>query len=271
MKPSKNIIACTAFLLALITIANGQSGPSADEYVRLADDFNKKLDRDSAIINYEKASVEFQKLGNTEQFINSYNQIGIILTRQDKYERAKSFLDKALSTGLSSLGPNNLTVATTYLSLGVVYAAEDQFDQSLVVHDKALKIRLLKLGKNSAEVATSYGNIGNVQLRKKDYDKAIEAHMTAMQIREKVFGKDSVQIVDSYRGLGNAYREKKSYKKSLNYFEKALANKIRQLGQGHKDLVRYYKDISAVHLLTGNKLKAEEYRIKGEEIEKHSK
>ena len=198
----KNIIASTLFLLASINCVEGQSGPRADEYLRLAEESNKDLKRDDAISYYEKASVEFQTLGNTEQFINSYNQIGIILTRQDKYERAKSYLDKALSTGLSTLGPNHLSVATTYLALGVVYAAENKFDQSLEVHNKALKIRILKLGKSNAQVATSYGNIGNVYFRKQDYDRAIETHLIAKQIREKVFGENSVEIVDSYRGLG---------------------------------------------------------------------
>ena len=66
--------------------------------MRLAEESNKDLRRDDAISYYEKAAVEYQTLGNTEQFINSYNQIGIILTRQDQYERAKTYLDKALST-----------------------------------------------------------------------------------------------------------------------------------------------------------------------------
>src|SRR5687768_6083210 len=175
----KNIIACTLFLFASINGVAGQSGPRADEYMRLAEESNKDLKRDDAISYYEKAAVEFQTLGNSEQFINSYNQIGIILTRQDKYERAKTYLDKALSAGLSTLGPNHLVVATTYLALGVVYAAEDKFAQSLEVHNKALKIRLLKLGNYNAQVATSYGNIGNVYLRNKDYDWYIESNLIA--------------------------------------------------------------------------------------------
>ena len=271
MKMLKNTIACMLFLLASISSVEGQGGPRADEYMRLAEESNKNLNRDEAISYYEKASVEFQAVGNTEQFINSYNQIGIILTRQDKYERARTYLDKALSTGLSTLGPNHLVIATTYLALGVVYAAENEFDQSLEVHHKALKIRLLKLGKYNAQVATSYGNIGNVYFRKKDYDRAIETHLIAKQIREKVFGKNSVQVVDSYRGLGNAYREKKSYKKSLDFFERVLRNKTIQLGEGHRDLAREYRSIGEVYSLIGNKSKAEEYKIKAEEIEKQSK
>ena len=87
-----------------------------------------------------------------------------------------------------------------------------------------------------------------------------------MRIREKVFGKASPEIVESYRGLANAYREQKSYKKSLSYFEKALENKLKQLGPGHKDLARYYKNIAEVHLLAGDKVKSDEFARKAEEI-----
>jgi hypothetical protein len=77
MKSAKNIIAYILFLLVLINSVNGQSNSPADEYLRQADDFKKNMKTDSALIYYEKASVEFQKLGNIEKFIYSYNQIGI--------------------------------------------------------------------------------------------------------------------------------------------------------------------------------------------------
>ncbi|MGB4970988.1 MAG: tetratricopeptide repeat protein [Saprospiraceae bacterium] len=271
MITTKNIIAHALFLLISIYIVNGQNNPIADDYIRIADDFKKNSKPDSAIIYYEKASVEFQALGNIEKFISAYNQIGIILTRQDKYEQAKTYLEKGLSTGLSSLDTNNLVIAMTYISLGVIYNAEENYDLSLICHYKALAIRLLKLGAYDAEVATSYGNIGNVHRNNKEFDKSIEAHLKAMKIREKIFGLTSAEIIESYVGLGNTYREKTDYSTSLVYFESALKNKITQRREGHKDLVKFYKYISDVYYLMGNKLKGDEYKIIYAEIEKKSK
>lgn len=262
------IIASALALLTLVTASLGQNGPSADEYVRLAEESNKALNRDAAVEYYEKAAVEFEKIGNVEKLVNSYNQLGVILTRQDKYEKARAYLDKALAVASKSLKAVEPLIATTYLSLGVVDSAENKFDESLVNHNKALKIRLQKFGETNSDVATSYGNIGNVHFRKKEYEQAVDAHAKAMVIREKVFGKDSPQIAESYRGLGNAYREKKDYAKSLDHFEKALANKIKQLGEGHRDLMRYYNDTRQVLELTGNKVKADEYKTKVEQIER---
>ena len=263
----KTFTACALLLLLTISSVYGQ-GPSADEYVRLAEESNKNSNRDAAVEYYEKAAAEFEKSGSVEKLINAYNQIGIILTRDDKYEKARAYLDKALSAGSKSLKPDDPLIATTYISLGVVASAENRFDEALEFHDKALKIRLKEFGENNADVATSYGNIGNVHFRKKDFEKAIEAHSKAMRIREKVFGSTSPQIVESYRGLGNAYREKKDYKKSVTYFERALANKIVQLGAGHKDLVRNYNDLIQVSELSGDKAKAEELKRTSEQIGK---
>jgi tetratricopeptide (TPR) repeat protein len=87
-----------------------------------------------------------------------------------------------------------------------------------------------------------------------------------MLIREKLFGANSPQIVESYRGLGNVYRETKEYEKSLSYYQKALQNKVEQLGDGHKDLARYYTHISEVYYLMENKEQGDFYKAKAEEV-----
>ncbi|MCC7026080.1 MAG: tetratricopeptide repeat protein [Saprospiraceae bacterium] len=266
----KNISTSALIVLAFCYHASGQSNALAENYVQQAINFKKNMKPDSAIVYYEKASMEFNKLGNIEKLIDSYNQIGIILTRQDQYELAKTYLNKALSTGLSTLDANNLDIATTYISLGVIYNAEENYQQSLIYHYKALNIRLIKLGAHHADVATSYGNIGNVHRNNKDYDLSIDAHLKALSIREKVFGPNSAEIIESYVGLGNTYRESKAFDTALEHFEKALKNKIIQRGEGHKDLVKFYKYISDVCYLKGDQLKGDEYKTKYKEIEQKS-
>ncbi len=133
----------------------------------MAEEFRKNLKADSALIYYDLAAADFQLQKNIDKLMTAYNNIGIILTREDKYEKAKEYLDKSLSMGLSSTDTNSLTVARAYISLGVIYNALEEYDQSLKHHFKALSIRILKSGENDADVATSYGNTGNVYLHKK--------------------------------------------------------------------------------------------------------
>ncbi|MDH4473944.1 MAG: tetratricopeptide repeat protein [Fluviicola sp.] len=268
MATLKIIISCSLFAVFSMSTICAQSDSIAGEYMRLADDFKKNAAPDSAIVYYEKASVEFQQLNQVEQFVSSCNQIGVLLTRQDNYEEAKVYLNKALVAARSSLDTNNPVIANTYIAFGVIYSAEENFPLSLEYHQKALAIRLLKFGKNHADVATSYGNIGNVYFNSSNYEKAIENHLKALKVREKLFGKAGVELTQSYTNLGNAYRESKNYKKALLYFDKALTNKIKQVGDKHKDLTKFYKNISDVYYLKGDTKNGDWYKTQSEELSK---
>lgn len=185
------------FFLLWVPICNiyCQGGPFADEYMKIADDFKNNSKPDSAMFYYEKAALEFRSTGHIEKLVNAYNQLGIILTRQDQYDDAKSYLEQALSVGLPVLDSNHLAIANTYISLGVIYRAKGHYQQSLLFHNKALAIRMLKCGEYSTEVATSYGNIGNVHFSIGDLIQSIAAHTKAMEIRERLFGPKSPEII----------------------------------------------------------------------------
>ena len=104
MTTIKTIIVFAFFAILSINVntANGQDNTDAEGLLKIADEFRSKSDPDNAIVYYEKSAIEFNKNGNTEKTINSYNQIGTILNRQDKYDKAKTYLEKALAIGLSS-------------------------------------------------------------------------------------------------------------------------------------------------------------------------
>lgn len=271
MRSQKLITICLTIFVVGARPMFGQNGPNADDYTRQAEDFRKNQKTDSASIYYEKAALEYETLGQYENYINAYNQRGAVLTRADEYKEATISLEKARVKGLELKDQNSLVIANTYISLGVVYAAEEEYEQSLNYHNKALNIRLLKLGELHADVATSYGNIGNVYLRKKEFDKAIDAHFKAMTIRQKLYGESAAETSQSYYHLANSYKEKKDYSSALMYYEKALKNKILLLGESHKDLVKYYKSISDVYYLMGNNdLLGDLYKAKAEELLKKS-
>lgn len=252
------LIACciTASLFA-------QNNTLPDQYLKVAE--FRKAQNDSAMVYYLRAAVEYHKTVNADGEANAYTQAANILIRQNSYGTAKLYLEKALFVGQSSLDSNSLTIAGTCLSLGVLYGGLENYEQSLFYHNKALTIRLLKLGEFNADVATSYGNIGNIYFRNKNND-AIRAHLKAMKIREKLLGKTSPEVSQSYANLGNAYKDKADYAKALEYYDKALQNKILQLGPTHKDLAKYYGNVSDMYLMTGNKEKGALYKAKKESV-----
>jgi Tfp pilus assembly protein PilF len=229
-----------------------QDNATAEQQLKAAEEFQNKNMPDSAVFYYKKASADFKALNQTENFIKACNQIGVLLTRQDKYEEARSYLGQAMLAGQTLPDTNDLLRASTFVTLGVIYTSVGDFKGSLAFHERALAIRLFKLGENHADVATSYGNLGNVYFNKKNFDKALENHLKAKEIREKLFGKSSPEIAQSYYNLGLVYREMKQFDTSLDYFQKALRNTISAYGKEDKKLVRIYKAMSTVYDLMGN-------------------
>ena len=71
MKSAKIIVTIFLSILTSIHFLNAQNGPNAEEYFRMADDLKKNMKPDSAIMYYEMAAVEFQAMGNTENWIEA--------------------------------------------------------------------------------------------------------------------------------------------------------------------------------------------------------
>ncbi|HMS98397.1 MAG TPA: tetratricopeptide repeat protein [Saprospiraceae bacterium] len=252
------IYAC--LLLFTPLFIKSQSTAIIEKYLYLADSFIKNRQPDSAIFYLQKAAPILKKEGPAESFVNTSNQLGILLTRQDKYEEALAVLNEALDAGLSQQDIPPLSVATTHISLGVVYNAQQKYNEALNHHHKALDIRIKLLGQTHADVATSYGNLGNVYRNNQQFQESIEAHTSAMKIRETIFGLQSPEIVESYVGLARVHKDLQDYPTALGYFEKALKNKIIQKGEAHADLAKFYQYLSDIWYLMEDKVKGEEYK-----------
>lgn len=224
---------------------------SPDKSFEIAENFRKKAKTDSAVFYYSQAAESFERSGEIGKWLDCYNQLGIIYTRQDSYVQAKKYLEAALATLQKRNVPANLTAATTFISLGVLYAAEKKYTLSIQYHFQSLAIRRGILGENAADVATSYGNIGNVYLAMNQADSAVFFHQKARAIREKLFGEKGGEVMQSYTHLGHSYKAQKNYAIALSFYEKALANKILQRGEAHKETARFYTNLSELYYLMG--------------------
>lgn len=219
---------------------------------------------DSSVLLFQKAAEGYLAVRSYEKAVNSLNQSGALLTRQDKYDPALADLNLALKTGQKHLDKNNLTLASTLVALGVVFNARKEYEKSLSVHHKALNIRLTRSGRVNADVATSYGNIGNVYFNDGQMDKAIKNHSEALSIRKELFGEDGSELVQSYVNLGKSLLENKMYQDALNSYQSAMKIRLKQTGPTPKDLPGIYKRISDIYYLLGNNKEGEAFKIKSE-------
>ena len=84
------LIACciTASLFA-------QNNALPDQYLKIAEEFRKNTQNDSAMVYYLRAAVEYHKAVNADGEANAYTQAANILIRQNSYGTAKLYLENA--------------------------------------------------------------------------------------------------------------------------------------------------------------------------------
>ncbi|HUM46128.1 MAG TPA: tetratricopeptide repeat protein [Chitinophagales bacterium] len=242
----------------------GQAVPSAENYLLKAESFKKADASDSTVYYYRKAATLYEQQ-QPDLYVNTLNELGKWLTRKDELEQATEVLERSIQFSKQQTGVKPVTTATTFLAMGVVENAKGNYTRSISLHQQALDIRLKELGKYNSEVASSYGNMGNVFFNSGDFDSAITYHTEALQIRQQLYGAGAPELAQSYNNLGNAYREKKQYATALENFQKA-AQIREQPPVNNKDLAKYYKSISEVYFLMGDREKGEQFKIKADGV-----
>lgn len=257
---------CIALFFSLQSISQSE----ARNYLLKADTFRKNQQSDSAIFYYRQSGKAYLKLDSIPQCVEAWNQVGAVLTRQDRYEETKQILDSALTLGLTLKKEETLALASTYICLGVIYNAEENYDQSLRNHFAALSIRLTYHGNYHSDVATSYGNLGNVFFNMTFYHSALFYHSKALEVRDSLFGPESAEITQSYLGLGNAYRELGQFNLAIQNFEKMLHVRIALNGKNHKSLIPVYEKLSQVYLLDKDSENAKYYQNRADDIKTQS-
>jgi len=173
-----------------------------------------------------------------------YNQYGIDLRLNSKYDEALEYLYKALDINLKTLGENHLDTAGNYNNIGSVYYYKKNYDKALEYYNKSLKIDLKTLGENHPRTAADYNNIGSVY--HKNYDKALEHYKKALEINLKTLGDNHPNTAITYNNVGLAYKEK-NHKKALEYFYKALEIDLKTLGENHPDTATTYNNIGLLY------------------------
>ena len=86
--------------------------------------------------------------------------------------KANAYHQRALKIKLEQLGPNHVSVASSYNNLGIVCRNKGDLEQASDYHQRAMKILLEQLEPSHGNVAASYNSLGNVCLEKGDLEQA---------------------------------------------------------------------------------------------------
>ncbi|GEM_PF-1421547 len=147
----------------------------------------------------------------------SYQQLGLMCTIFNKKDRAKIYLDNALSLAMNIAGDESIYTASVYNIKSVNSATSDD-EKALIPLVKALEVNRKVFGENHPTTAFSYYQLGSYYMNKDDYPKAIENFNNALNLYKKRtdYGKYIIMLI--YESLGYAYGKIGDGERMIEYF-----------------------------------------------------
>ena len=175
------------------------------------------------------------------------------------YGKALELLNKALKIRLSSLGKNNLAVATSYSNIGAVYNNLGDYKKAMEYNDKALAIRLSVLGENHPDVAICYNNLGTLYADQGLLNEALTYLEKALGIWKSFHGENHPEVAKSYSNIGVLFSKHGKDERALEYYMKSLGISLSLFGENHPDVAVNYNNIGYIYWKRGDYEKALEY------------
>jgi len=168
-------------------------------------------------LKYGNEALELaNQLGYKKGIAQSYNDMGIILIDQGKYNKAIESFNKSMEIRITL--QDSAGVAALYNKIGIVYQKKGELKKALENQIEALKIYEkfksdLWIGYCLNNIAIVHQNLGNL-------DKSLEYHQRALEYRIKM--QDEYGEGGSYGNIANVFVKLQDTIKAIEYYNKAL-------------------------------------------------
>jgi len=147
--------------------------------------------------NKSKSYYENALLSDPNNFY-AYDQIGLILLKDFKYDTAIEYFKKALDI--------NPEFPNSYNNMGIAYMKKANYKKAIDSFYQALKYK--------PENAIAYNNLGITYMKIFNYNTAIESFLKAVEINPG--------SASAYFNMGFTYRKMQNYEKAIESFKKAI-------------------------------------------------
>jgi len=170
--------------------------------------------------NFAKAEAGFERatqLNPTQP--DAFNNLGVALREQEKYEAALIAYDNAIS-----MSPK---FAEAYNNKGVALLGLERVDEAIAAHQRALELK--------PDHASAYGNLGNAFQDADRFDDAFDAYQKAIALNPK--------HAEAYNSMGKVFKLLGRLDEAEAAYERAIELK--------PDYAEAQWHLSLVHLLKG--------------------
>lgn len=174
---------------------------------------------------------------------HSYNNLGLILNRQENYKTAIEYITKARNI-YKALNDSGEYISSSN-NLGNCYMNTNELDKAIGYYQEVINFYRAEI---NSYVGNAYMNIGHCYYYKDEKSRAKNYYYKGLLLREKV-GNPS-DIADAYANYGYILYEEGEYAKAEEYYRSAL---ILNKKAGNKNrLLLVYKYLSEVSVSKGD-------------------
>ena len=207
---------------------------------------------ENALSNYLKALEIAEKIDDSTVLGLTIHNLGMFYRRQKEYEKAKSFLKKAIVIK-EAIDLDSDDIALSYNMLGVTHFYKKEYDSAYIRYNKAKQLYKTKLGKTKVN-----GNLALLYYTSKQFDKAINTFQENIEIFKELGILNELSI--AYQNLAASYNGLKEYDKAIMILDSAIliSKEIK-----HKErLAQQFASRSAAYSNKGSYEKAlEDYKL----------
>ena len=185
--------------------------------------------------------------------IDTMNYLASWYEKNNNFEKAFEFYNKAIVICEKILGKDHLTTAKTYHNIAGICHNQGMYNEALEFYDLALEIRERVLGKNDPTTAITYNDKAVVYNKQGEYGEAIKYYSKVLDLGESYF---SLLIVTAYNNIAGVYIDLCKYEEALMFYDNALSIYKRYFGEEHPTTATVYNNIAAVYHNQGKYLES---------------
>ena len=247
-------------LIRSISLYGKENEMTALCYYHLGWAWRDKGDFIKALDYYEKACAVFIAIDKNHSDLSKiYNNIGIVYSYLNDYDKSIEYLMKSLNLCKSNYGEFSVDVAQSYNNLGIIYKELDDYDTAFFYYQKALDIFLPLFGESHPETTTTINNIGVLYGILGNYDEALQCQNKVLAAHRIIYGEQHPYTASSYNNIGIIYDELEDYTPALECYEKALAIWKATYGNKHPNVALCLNNIGSVYYALSDYEKAFKY------------
>ncbi len=194
-------------------------------------------DYEAAARGFERtAEIRTELQGADHQDVAAaHSNLGLALTRLDRFDEALEHHARARTSWEASLGPSHPMVAISVHNRAYVFESMRRLDEAAAEYEKAIELRERSQGPRHPSVGLSINNLGHVRLKQERPLDALELHQRALALWTEAYGPEHRRVAEATSGIAEALQAQGRLEEADVYAERTVSTLEHIVGTSHPD------------------------------------